>query len=142
MERFTRFIEWPGLGESEVFKIAVIGESPFNSSLDELFNGTIIKNKKVELIYTSNIQDVTKVNLVFISNSEKRRMKEILSALSKSPILIISDSKGFCEMGVHINMFVVDKYVRYEINQNTIEASGLKVSSLLFSSAKIINTDD
>ena len=49
MERFTRFIEWPGLGESEVFKIAVIGESPFNSSLDELFNGTIIKNKKVEI---------------------------------------------------------------------------------------------
>lgn len=142
IERFTRFVEWPNKIESKTFKIAVLGENSFNNSLDELFKGTKIKNKKVALIYTNKIEDLTNVDLVFISNSEKRRLEEILLALSKKPILIISDSEGFCKKGVHINMYVHDNYVRYEINQETIEKSGLKVSSLLFASAKIVTTDD
>lgn len=142
IERFTRFVEWPNEIESDTFKIVVLGKNPFNSSLDDLFTGTRIKKQNVQLIYTDEIEDLTNVNLVFISSSEKRRLKEILIALSKNPILIISDSKGFCKMGVHINMYVDDNYVRYEINQKTIEKSGIKVSSLLFASAKIVNTDD
>jgi hypothetical protein len=39
-------------------------------------------------------------------------------------------------------MYADDNYIRYEINQDAIEKSGLKVSSLLFASAKIVQTDD
>lgn len=142
IERFTRFVEWPNDIESDTFKIVILGKNPFNRALDELFDGIKIKNQNVQLIYTDEIENLTNVDLVFISNSEKRRLKEILIALSEKPILIISDSEGFCKMGVHINMYVDDNYVRYEINQEIIEKSGLKVSSLLFASAKIVNTDD
>ncbi len=142
IERFTRFVEWPNNIESDTFKIAVIGKNPFNTSLDKLFDGTKIKNQNVEIIYTDKIEDLAKVNLVFISSSEKKRLKEILAFTNKYPILTISDSRGFCAKGVHINMYADDNYIRYEINQDAIEKSGLKVSSLLFASAKIVKTDD
>ena len=45
-------------------------------------------------------------------------------------------------MGSHINMYVDGNYIRYEINQKAIEKSGLKVSSLLLTSARIVETDD
>ncbi|MDA3852823.1 MAG: YfiR family protein [Bacteroidales bacterium] len=142
IERFTRFVKWPSEIESQTFKMVVFGENPFNDALDELFEGTQIKNQNVELIYTDKIEDLNHVNLVYISSSEKSRVEEILIALSQKPILIIGDSNGFCKMGVHINMYVDDNYVRYEINQKALKESGIKVSSLLFASAKIVKTDE
>ena len=142
IERFTRFIEWPEEFEDNTFSVAVFGKNPFHTTLDELFHDLKIKNQNVELFYTNNINDLTKANLVFISGSEKKRISEILAVTTEKPILIISDSKGFCEMGVHINMYVDDNYIRYEINQDAIEKSGLKFSSLLLTSAKIIRAND
>ena len=45
-------------------------------------------------------------------------------------------------MGVHINMYDDDNYIRFEINQEAVEKSKLKVSSLLLASAKIVKSDD
>ena len=142
IERFTRFVQWPSEIESQTFKMVIFGENPFGNSLDQLFEDTEIKDLKVELIYTDKVEDLSHVDLVYIASSEKRRVEEILIALSHKPILIISDSKGFCKLGVHINMYIEDNYVRYEINQGALEESGIEVSSLLFASAKIVKTDD
>lgn len=142
IERFTRFIEWPEEFANNTFKIAVIGKISFNTSLDNLFAEIKVKNKNVEIIYTNDINDLTKVNLVFISGTEKKRINEILSAIDEKPILLISDTKGFCNMGTYINMYVDDNNIRYEINIEALENSGLKVSSLLLTSAKIIKTDE
>jgi len=142
IERFTRFVEWPNEIEGDTFKVAVIGKTPLKASLDELFANLKIKDKKVEVIYTDEISDLENANLAFISSSEKKRIKEILAFTGKCPILTISDAKGFSEKGVHINMYVDNNYIRYEINKESIEKSGLKVSSLLLTSAKIVKTDD
>jgi len=142
IERFTRFVDWPGGIESDTFKIAVIGKNPINESLANLFADEKIKNKNVKIIYSDNIVDLAEANLVFISSSEKKRIKEILAFTGKYPILTISDSKGFSAKGVHINMYDDNNYIRYEINQEAIEKSGLKVSSLLLASAKIVKAND
>ncbi|MBI9036718.1 MAG: YfiR family protein [Bacteroidales bacterium] len=142
IERFTRFIEWPEKFENNTCRIAVIGKNPFDMSLDELFANVKIKNQNTELIYTDRLSDLTNANLVFISGSEKKRIKEILTLIGEKPILIISDTKGFCDMGTHINMFLDGKHIRFEINEEAIEKSGLKISSLLLASAKIVKTND
>lgn len=146
IERFTRFIEWPENVDNNNpdtnFRLVVIGKNNFKSALNDLFAEIKVKNHTTELIYSDDINDLKKANLVFISSSEKKRVKEIITAIAEKPILIISDSKGFCEMGTHINMYVEGNYIRYEINQEAIEKAGLKVSSLLFASAKIVTTDD
>lgn len=146
IERFTRFVEWPQELENnnfnDTFKIAVFGNNPFKTSVDELFADVKIKGQNVEIIYTNKLSELTKVNLVFLSSSEKRRIKEVLTEIGEKPILIISDSKGFSKMGIHINMYIDGNHIRYEINQEALEGSGLKVSSLLLASAKIVKTDE
>ena len=146
IERFTRFTEWPNENEHNIigdsFEIVVLGDNPFNSSLDELFDDVKIKGKQVTINYTNNITEATNANLLFISKSEKKRINEILSVIDEIPMLIISDTKGFCKSGTHINMYLEGNYIRYEINEEAIKKSGLEVNSMLLSSAKIIKTDD
>lgn len=142
IERFTRFVEWPIEFENDTFKIIVIGETPIKKSLDELFENTNIKNLEVEIKYTDEIQDIKNANLIYISASENNRIDEILSLTNDSPILTISGAEGFGTKGIHINMYLDDNYIRYEINPKSIKKSNLQVSSLLLSSAKIVETDD
>lgn len=144
IERFTRFVEWPIEfdHERDTFKIVVIGETAIQKSLDELFKNIKIKNLEVKITYTNEIQDITDANLVYISASEKRKLDEILSVTNNSPILTISGTEGFGTKGVHINMYIEDNYIRYEINEESIKNSNLNVSSLLLSSAKIVETDE
>lgn len=144
IERFTRFVEWPMEfdRDSDTFKIIVIGETPIREPLNELFESTNIKNIEVEIKYTNKIQDIKEANLVYISASEKIRIDQILSITNNLPILTISCAEGFGANGIHINMYMEDNYIRYEINEKSIKKSNLNVSSLLLNSAKIVETDD
>lgn len=146
VERFTRFVEWPTNAPGEKtksnFVITVLGENTFGSSLDNLFNELKIKNRPVSVKYTQNHNELGESDIVIICSSEKRQLQSILESIESEPILILSDSEGFAHAGTHINMYVENNYIRYEINQKAIETTGLKISSLLLASAKIIRTDD
>ena len=142
IERFTRFIEWPDSIKSDTFNIVIVGKTPLQSTLNELFTNIKIKNRDVRLIYSKDSIALINANLVFIAGSEKRRIEKILTVTNKYPILTISDSKGYGTKGVHINMYNDDNYIRYEINQESIKNSKLIVNSLLLASAKIVRTND
>ncbi|MBI9058894.1 MAG: YfiR family protein [Labilibaculum sp.] len=146
IERFTRFIEWPTSTENNAtkksFKITVLGDNTFGSSLDNLFKDLKVKELPVILKYTRNYTEVLGSDIVIICNSERKKLQEILQFIGSEPMLIISDSEGFAQMGTCINMYIDGNNIRYEINQKTIKKSGLNVSSLLLASAKIINADD
>lgn len=146
IERFTRFVEWPenALNNTQktAFAITVLGENTFGSSLDNLFNQLKIKKRSVTIKYTHNYKEVLGADIVIICNSEKKELQKILDFISSKPILLISDSKGFAQKGTHINMYVDNSYIRYEINQKAIEKTGMKISSLLLASAKIVKTND
>jgi uncharacterized protein DUF4154 len=142
IERFTRFIEWPDSITNDTFNIVIIGKTPLQPTINDLFTNTKIKERDVKLTYSKDTNFIINANIVFISGSERKRIKEILAITNKYPILTISDSKGYSAKGVHINMYTDDNYIRYEINKESIENSNLIVKSLLLASAKIVKTND
>ncbi len=146
LERFTRFISWPGEStqsdSSQPFVIGVLGENPFDNILDEAYRNRKIKNRKVEIKYFSDPAQITECNLLYISASERDNLLSILSQINEKPILTVSDSKGFAEEGIHINMYSRNNRLLYEINESTIVKSGFSVWAQLLSSAKIINPLD
>ena len=142
LERFTRFIEWPE--ESTVsdttkdFVLGIIGENPFGSILEELYDTQKIKNKRVEILHVSNLNEITGCHLLFISKSEEKELSNILLATKNKPILTISDTNGFAEKGVLINFYLAESKIRFEINEKAVNNSGLSISYHLFNVAKII----
>jgi hypothetical protein len=145
IEKFTHFVQWPeNPDESDstgTFKIAVIGKNVFGNDLGEIFSKIKVKDNPVKITYISSIDEIDNCMILFISESEKNNLEKILHYTTGRPILTISDSKGFGLNGVIINMFVDGNYIRYEINRNKLEKSGLKINSLLLNYAVIIKSD-
>jgi hypothetical protein len=143
LEHFTRFIEWPESVEiaddSFPFYVAVIGENPFGSILDQIYSEQKIKNRRVEIHYFSTPDEITDCHILFISGSNKEILTEILSYTKDKPILTVSDTKGFAESGVLINFYLAGNKIKFEINERAVHESGLVMSYRLLSLARIVN---
>ncbi len=142
MERFTRFIEWPKStvesSNDTVFNILILGENPFGKSLELLFTTTPVKNKKVKISYSNNINAISKCQMVYVSKSKEKELNRIKEFTRKHPVLSISDNKNFGKSGIMINFFIEEEMLRFEVNLKEIKDSPLVVGSPLLKVAKII----
>jgi len=143
LEKFTRFIDWPDAvhpaDSTGLFIIGILGEDPFDVDLETVYKNQKIKNRPVRVRNCQQIHEVDDCDLLFISQSEKDRIPEIISSVEGKPILTVSDSDEFSGKGVIINMFVTNNKVRFEIDEQAIQRAGFHVSYLLLKEAKIVN---
>lgn len=143
MYNFLKFIEWPDNAFSDYhtsINLCVLGDDPFGSTLDSV-HGETINDKKIIIKHYYDIDGLEKCNALFISSSEKERLTKILKTLSGLNILTISDTKSFAQQGVLINFYIEENKVRFEINQDAVSRSGIKISSKLLNLAKIVHDE-
>src|ERR1017187_786493 len=136
--KFASFVEWPPESVNAPLCIAVVGQDPFWAALDELVMGESINGRSFLIKRFKSGQDATACHIVFISASEKGRVRSILDQLRGISILTVSDIPGFCQGGGMIDFELLDQKVRFEINPEATERARLKVSSKLLSVAKIV----
>lgn len=143
LERFTHYTEWPEESAisdtSQPFVLGVIGENPFGSILDDTYAKLKIRDKSVEIRYYSKPDEIEGCHLLFIGNINKKSLSEILVRTKVMPVLIVSDTKDFAKEGVHINLYLANNKVRFEINESAVKESGLQMSYKLLKLAKIVN---
>jgi hypothetical protein len=143
LEHFTRFIQWPesleNAGASNPFCLGIIGENPFGSILDQIYAEQKIKNRRVKISYFSTPDEITDCHILFISSSNKEILPEILSRTRDKPILTVSDTTGFAEIGVLINFYLAGNKIKFEINEKAVHESGLVMSYRLLNLARIVN---
>ena len=143
LERITRFTDWPEeiamSDTSKPFIIKVIGENPFGTTLEQMYSTTKIKNKSVEIDYISKPKEIDDCHLLFISSSMEKKFPKIIEYTKDKPILTISDTEGFGDKGVLINLYLSEKRLRFEINETAVKESGLEMSYMLLKVAKIIH---
>ncbi len=144
LERFTRFIEWPeeaGIDdESQPFILTVLGNNPFGTVLEEIYSTKKIKNKSVTINYITDPSELEECHLLFISESNTSTLPEILKQVEKQPILIVADTKGYAESGVHINLYLDQEMIRFEINEPKAKEANIRISYLLLKTARIVNS--
>jgi len=76
--------------------------------------------------------------LLFIADGEARRAGGGLGGVKTLPVLTVSDSKGFSANGGIIEIYVDSGRIRFVINVDAAEHSGLRLSSRLLGLAKVI----
>jgi hypothetical protein len=134
------YIQWPpgsGMANRQLV-IGVMGESPFENHLDELFSPGKPQAKKGKVLYLPNTQGLEACDVLFIPESESDRLFEILRKVKGRPVLTIGDSSDFARRGVMVNLVLERDRVRLEINLTSLRDSGLKVSGHILKNAKII----
>jgi hypothetical protein len=133
IERFTKFVEWPQSVDSEYFTIQIIGEPELYRIMNEQFRNYSIKNKKVRLISSSEIDPKRLPQVIFIGNH--RKIPEIKPLIKNLPVLTIASGDRLCESGIMINLFAHENRLRFEINELLVRESGLYMNYRLLQMA-------
>ena len=139
IEKFARFTEWAPNSIGDSFVIGVLGDSPFSTELETLSSKTKIKSKPIAISYIKDYRNVSGCNVLFICSSEKNNLSKIISSLGNSNVMLVGDTPGYAEKGVHFNFYLTAKgTIHFEINTKALVSSGLKVDIQLLSIGKIV----
>ena len=132
---FIKFVDWPrdALPEgSETINICVLRDDPFADALESI-KGKTVKSRRIE-----PGRELETCQVVFIGSSEEKRLPRVIESLHGLNVLTVGEMDRFAELGGIINFFVQNNRVRFEINVNSAERAGLKLSSQLLSLAKVV----
>ncbi|MEO6994540.1 MAG: YfiR family protein [Lacunisphaera sp.] len=139
---FTRFVEWPAdeAKATQPFVIAVLGEDPFGSQLNEAVRGEKFGNRPIEIKRIATAEDAASCGALFIARSEEPHLKNILRKFAGRPILTVSDIPDFAESGGMVEFVTEDSKIHFHINIDAAKAANLAVSAKLLRPAVIVKT--
>jgi hypothetical protein len=152
---FVKFIDWPEekMGESDdPITIGIIGKDPFGEAFKPLkykqikgkqviikrFKGLKELEEAKEKKKSEQFEEIKKCHLLFICNSEKQKLKEILNMVKDHHVLTVGDTKGFLEAGSIVEFIMVDRKVRFGINVAAAREAELTIRSQLLRLAEKI----
>lgn len=140
---FTKFTEWPAsafTSSNAPLVIGIVGEDPFGPMLDDFVSGESVRGRPLTVKRLTAGEEMRNCHVLFISRSEKERLPALLSRLKGSPVLIVGDFNGFAQQGGMVNLLLVNKTVKMEINQTPAGEAGLQLSSKLLKLASLVTT--
>ena len=135
---FAKFVEWPSSSFSDAsaaMRICVLGQDPFGEELQNITREKIVNGRKLEVSNVIDLQQARKCQILFISPSEKKQMKQVITSLAGTSVLTVGESEGFAEQGGMINFVLEKSRVQFEVNRKVAEHAGLKISSKLLAVA-------
>src|SRR5262249_14560131 len=88
-----------------------------------LLKGKTIAGRKLVVTKVSGLAQARRCQLVFICSSEAERTAAMLNDLSGMPVLTVGETPRFAEQGGMINLLLVDKNIRFEVNAAAAEKS-------------------
>jgi hypothetical protein len=138
---FLKFVEWPddpAADPHEKWVIGFIGDTPIGDELTRLVEGKNVLGRDLLVKKFQAADNPRACNILFISESEKKRLPSILTALHGSSVLTVADMDNFIGSGGMIQFRVVDARVRVARDVGATSHARLKVSSKLLSLARVV----
>lgn len=129
---FVRYVEWPParLPSAAPLRLCVLGRDPFGDALASI-DGRQVNGHEVRVRLLDSVPLSGDCHLLFIADSEERRVGLILRSIAGRAVLTVSDIDGFAEAGGGIGLVVEEGRVRFDINQEALQREGLRASSQL-----------
>ena len=135
---FVKFVEWPKgayASATSPIVIGILGENVFGDELKKAINNKVVNQHPLQFKQFDSVAAVTNCHVLFISASERKNFPRILEALRGKSILTVSESDRFIPEGGMINFVLVDRKVRFQINNAAAKKARLMISSDLLSLA-------
>jgi YfiR/HmsC-like len=136
---FTKFVEWPAdasaLLSDNAISVCTIGDDTLGSALEDSLRDKRVRNHSLVIRHLKNSQTAANCNVLFISNSESRKLAEIFASVASGNVLTVGESPGFTKRGGCIEFVVDSNRIHFVVNLAAARRSGLRISSELLSLA-------
>ncbi len=128
---FGKFVEWPGDPHQGPMQICVLGKDPFGATLDHILSNEAINGRPLVANRITTAAAAQNCSILYIASSEEPRVDSLLVALQGKPILTVSDMPQFLRHRGMIQLVVEENRVRFSVDLDAVNPSGLVLSSEL-----------
>jgi hypothetical protein len=119
--------QWPGK-PSAAFRLCMLGSDPFGAAWRSI-EGRPVGGRKLHVESRAPGQPLSDCNVLFIGESEKGRVAQILGSLESNPILTVSELAGFAKVGGIIRLMDFDNRLHFKVNLAAAHRTGLTIST-------------
>ncbi len=134
----STFTTWPA-GTFETTNspivIGIVGKDPFNQFLEKAVEARARGGRPLKLKHVGTDAEIKECHILFVSSSERRRLKDLKQRWKAAPILTVGEADEFLDNGGIINFVLKGQLVRFEISVESAKAAGLKLDAKLLSVA-------
>ena len=128
---FTMLVSWPSSYQSGDFTIAVMGNSPINKELEEMAKLKKAGSQTIVVKKIASADEVGKAQIVYIPDSQKAKIGDVVSKTGSNSTLIVTESDGATDKGAIINFTLVQDKLRFELSESKASARNLKLAANL-----------
>jgi hypothetical protein len=140
---FSKFTDWPAdafASSDAPLVIGVLGKDPFGPHLQEAVRAEKVAGRALVVQNFTRVEDIKTVHILFISDSEARRVPDILARLRGRSILTVSDAENFATNGGMVRFLTANNRIHLRINSDALKAARLTMSSKILRAAEIVTT--
>ena len=137
---FTKFVEWPQDAfstDEKVLTIGILGNDAFGNAFKSIVEQKVM-GRRVQVQHLNRDEKVDNCQVLFISDSEKEHLPQILQRVNGTRILTVGETEDFTRQGGMINLVRQKNKMHIEVNVAAAERAGLKLSSRLLKLATIV----
>jgi hypothetical protein len=157
---FVQFTDWPKgkISEPNAIIIGLLGEHQFGNAFDPVkdksvrdkrliirnlggFRRSFTQDEAGKLELARYIEQLRKCHLLFICEAERDNFKAILDAVKGYGVLTVGETSDFLNYGGIITFIPGTPKSVFEVNLNTCEREGLKISSKVLRLARKVIED-
>lgn len=134
-----KFVDWPEAAFSSndiPLTVGILGIDPFGPFMEEVLNGRKMKGRTVRVKRANELADLMDCHVLFISDSKRRTLANILDTVRGQPMLIVSDMKRFVHLDGMVSIVREDDKIQFDVNRGAYKASGLTINAQLLKLAR------
>jgi len=131
---FIKFVDWPaGVSEGKV-TLCVMGNDPLGGALSAL-DGRKASAREIHIRPVKYDDELKGCHVLFIGESEQRRLTAIIKTLNDAPVLTISDIENFAQRGGIIGLLSHENRIVFEVNLASARSEKLILSGQMLNLA-------
>jgi hypothetical protein len=138
---FAKFAEWPSLAAGARIVVCVVGDESLAAAVTQTLQGKALNGHGFDVWQPRDSANWRDCQLLFMADPDTHRFSAGLNSVKALPVLTVSDGTGFSEAGGIIELYVEAGRMRFAINVDAAERSGLRISSRLLRLAKVVRND-
>ena len=128
---FGKFVRWPGGSARGPLVICVAAEDSFAPALRQLVSGEQIDQRPLQVKTLDSAGGVQGCSILFVGATQTGRADALLGAAAGKPILTVGETPDFLTRGGTIQFVQTEDHVRFSVNLDAANRSGLGLSSEL-----------
>lgn len=139
---FTKFVEWPPSAfrtPQSPMTICFLGDDPVGRFLDDAIKGQSVEGRSLTVRRVSQVPRDDSCQVAYLGGADRGKAEQVLDNIKGLPILTVGESSTGSDSGSVIVLLKEDNQIRFNINLDTADRSGLKISARLLRLAKTVH---